>query len=462
FPIAEVAEAFRYMAQARHIGKVVISLEVEKVLVMPAREPAPFAADSTYLISGGAGGLGLATAQWMVERGARHLVLMSRSGAATPPAQAAIDAMAQAGATVHLARADVTQVEQVAQLLDEIRQSMPPLRGVIHAAGVLDDGILLQLNPERLRKVMAPKIDGAWNLHSLTLEDPLDFFVLFSSGASVLGSPGQGNYVAANAFLDALAHQRHALGLPAIAINWGAWAEVGLATRADRVQHLSQQGIIPFTPAQGVELMGRILAANPVQMLAVAMDWAKLLRLYQPPFLSYLAEEVAQETGPSARQEAGKLRAELLAVAPKERPQLAERFLREQIAKVLRSSPDKIDVHQPLTSLGIDSLMAVELKNRVETEMQIALPVTALLQGPTLAQLASVLLEQLTEQSPEPVAALAVGDRVAVGDVAGEESEEEILARLDDLSDEEVDQLLQEMIETEDGEIERIIEESIG
>ena len=460
FPVADVVEAFRYMAQAKHIGKVVVSLETDKVLVVPARQPVTFADAGTYLISGGAGGLGLAVAQWLVDQGARHLVLMGRSGA-TPAAQPALDAMAAAGAEVRVVKADVAQVEQVAQVLAEIRESMPPLRGVIHAAGVLDDGILLQLTPERFRKVMAPKIDGAWNLHQLTLDDPLDHFVLFSSGASVLGSPGQGNYVAANAFLDALAHQRRALGLPATAINWGAWAEVGLATRADRVQHLSQQGIIPFTPQQGVELMGRILASQQVQMLAVSMDWARLTGLFAPPFLSYLADEAAREAGPSpTHKEAGLIRAELLSVTPRERPRVAERFLREQIARVLRASPDKIDVHQPLTSLGIDSLMAVELKNRVETEMGIALPVTALLQGPTLAQLATVLLEQLTDQAPEPEAATASPTPLLaeLASPAGQEGEAALLAKLDELSDEEVDKLLQEMIEAEDGEIEQVIE----
>jgi NAD(P)-dependent dehydrogenase (short-subunit alcohol dehydrogenase family)/acyl carrier protein len=454
FPIAEVVEAFRYMAQAKHIGKVVVSLETDEVLVAPAREPATFAAAGTYLISGGAGGLGLAVAQWLVERGAGHLVLMGRSGASAA-AQVAIDAMAEAGAEVRVVQADVAQAEQVAQVLDEIRESMPPLRGVIHAAGVLDDGILLQLNSERFRKVMAPKIDGAWNLHKLTLDDPLDLFVLFSSGASVLGSPGQGNYVAANAFLDALAHQRRALGLPAATINWGAWAEVGLATRADRVQHLTQQGIVPFTPEQGVALMGRILATDQVQMMAVSMDWKKLLDLYAPPFLSYLAEEVAAEAGPSERKEAGLIRAELLAVAPRERQQVAELFLREQIARVLRSSPEKIDLHQPLTSLGIDSLMAVELKNRVESEMGIALPVTALLQGPTLAQLATVLLEQLTKETLEAAEPMPGPANLSL---TGEESEAAVLAKLDELSDEEVDELLQEMLEAEGGEIEQVIE----
>jgi acyl carrier protein len=287
---------------------------------------------------------------------------------------------------------------------------------------------------------MAPKIDGALNLHRLTLEDPIELFALFSSGASVLGSPGQGNYVAANAFLDALAHQRRALGLPGVSINWGAWGEVGLATRPDRVKHLSQQGIAAFTPQQGVELFGRILEHGQVQMLAVAMDWAQLIRLYSPPFLSRLAKEVAQDTGPSKRKGDGLTRERLLAVEPGKRKKVVEEFLKEQMARVLRSSVDKIDLHVPLTSLGIDSLMAVELKNRVETDLEFALPVTALLQGPTLSQLAGILLDQLAPQISTEAAP-----------PNGHEAEEELLAKLDELSDEEVDTLLQEMLEEEAG-----------
>jgi NADPH:quinone reductase-like Zn-dependent oxidoreductase/acyl carrier protein len=461
FPISEVVDAFRYMAQAKHTGKVVISLEQDEVMIVPAEEPAAFTEDGTYLITGGNGGLGLAVAEWMAGRGARHLALMGRSAPSAAALEAgekiiAIERIEAAGALVQVFQADVAREEQVAGALDQIRKSMPPLKGIIHAAGVLDDGILLQLNPERFQTVMAPKIDGALNLHHLTVDDPLELFVLFSSGASVLGSPGQGNYVAANAFLDALAHQRRALGLPGVSINWGAWGEVGLATRPDRVKHLSQQGIAAFTPEQGVELMGRVLEHGQTQMLAVAMDWAKLTRLYSPPFLSRLAEEAAanksslKDTGPSKRKGDGLTREKLLAVEPGKRKKVVEEFLKEQMARVLRSSADKVDLHVPLTSLGIDSLMAVELKNRVETDLEFTLPVTSLLQGPTLSQLAGILLEQLAPQTPGEAAAPASNGHED-GRIAGQIDEEELLAKLDELSDEEVDTLLQEMLEEEAG-----------
>src|SRR5205085_5839248 len=168
----------------------------------------------------------------------------------------AIEALERAGAQVVVAQADVTREAQVASVLARIDASMPPLRGIIHAAGALDDGLLVNLDRERLAAVMAAKVEGAWNLHALTLNRQLDFFVLFSSVASVLGSPGQGSYAAANAFLDALAHLRRALGLPALTINWGAWAAVGMAARANQGRRLALLGMGAIAPQQGLSALG--------------------------------------------------------------------------------------------------------------------------------------------------------------------------------------------------------------
>jgi NAD(P)-dependent dehydrogenase (short-subunit alcohol dehydrogenase family) len=200
-------------------------------------------------------------------------VLVGRSGP-SDAIREVLQELEEAGARVVVAAADVAREDQIARVIDEVRREGPPLRGVVHAAGVLDDGILTQQTRERFERVMTPKVDGAWNLHGLTQDDELDFFMLFSSGASVLGSPGQANYVAANEFLDALAHYRRAAGLPATSINWGAWAEVGLAAREDRARHLSNQGLVAFTPEQGARLLGWILEHNPVQVMAAAVDWS--------------------------------------------------------------------------------------------------------------------------------------------------------------------------------------------
>jgi phthiocerol/phenolphthiocerol synthesis type-I polyketide synthase D len=207
---------------------------------------------------------------------------------------------------------------------------------------------------------------------------------------------------------------------------------------------LTHQGVVPFTPKQGVELLERILLQDPVQVMALSMDWATLLSSYSPPLLSELAEEVAKRSGPakSKRTKGGLAREKLLAAEPRERPALMEAFLREQIAEVLRCSASKLDPHQPLNKLGIDSLMAVELKNRVEADLEMAIPVTALLQGPSLAQLATLLLDQLPTPASTPL----------LPPITRQETPEQLLARVDQLSDKEVESLLHGMVEGEESD----------
>ena len=437
FKLSEAPDAFRYMAQGKHIGKVVLSMQDEEIHVAPAKPSVSIDAEGTYLITGGAGGLGLSVAQWLVDEGARHLVLLGRSGASTT-AQERIDQMIEVGTQVEVIKTDIADEQQIADVLANVRQSMPPLRGVIHGAGVLDDGILLQLNEERFTKVMAPKVNGAWNLHQLTKDDPLDMFILFSSAASVMGSPGQGNYVAANTFLDALAYHRRAMGLPGMAVNWGAWGEVGLAIRADRAQHLTRQGIMPFTPTQGVQLLKMMIERNPEQVMGVWMDWSSILSMYTSPFLSEIAAEINAGTK-SKRRGDGLTKEKLLALAPSERQQVIETFLLEQVAKVLKSSASKLDLYQPMNKMGIDSLMAVELKNRVESDLEMNIPVTALLQGPSVAQLAQVLLEQLaTEEGVHPTTSSSTESGT---------DETHLQEQIDELSDEEVDEMLSTMVD---------------
>ena len=302
FPLSEAQDAFRFMAQAKHIGKVVVTLNEPEFLVAPSsQQPVTFREDGTYLLTGGLGGLGLVLAEWMVERGARNLVLVGRSGATSAAAKEALAAMQARGASVMVAEADVGSEVDVARVIGDVSAAMPPLRGIMHLAAVLDDGILLQLNRERFQTVLRPKADGAWNLHTATLDAPLDFFVMFSSVAAVLASPGQGNYVAANAFLDALAHHRRAQGRAGLAINWGLWAEVGVAARPEITKHLMQQGILPFSPSQGMHLLERVLQLDSPQAMAIAVDWSRLLSLMSPPILSVLAEEVTHKSGPDGR-----------------------------------------------------------------------------------------------------------------------------------------------------------------
>ena len=216
--------------------------------------------EGSYLITGGLGALGLRVARWLVEQGARHVVLVGRRGA-TPQAQAVVSELEAGGARVMVVKADVSKVEDVARVLEEIKLSGAPLRGIVHAAGVLSDGILLQQQWDRFVQVMAPKVLGGWNLHTLTLDTPLEFFVCFSSLASLLGAPGQGNYAAANAFLDALAHQRRAQGLPGLSINWGPWGESGMAASLGNRHRarLAGMGVEAIAPVQGMQILGHVL-----------------------------------------------------------------------------------------------------------------------------------------------------------------------------------------------------------
>jgi NADP-dependent 3-hydroxy acid dehydrogenase YdfG/acyl carrier protein len=386
------------MAQAKHVGKVVLDMQDVEARVALARRPGvALRARGTYLVTGGLGGLGLAVARWMVGEGARHLVLLGRNGP-SPEAESRLAEMREAGARVVVIRADVSEPAEVAAALSEIRGTLPRLRGVVHAAGRLDDGLLSDLDQGRLRSVMAPKADGAWNLHVHTLARPLDFFVLFSSAASILGSPGQANYAAANSFLDALAHHRRSLGLAGQTINWGPWSEVGLAARPDRGGRLASGGIGSLSPAEGVAALGRLLRTGATQVCVMPVDWPAWQRSAGAGGSMPLVSAFVGGGGgtPDAAPAAGKdLTAAILAAAPAQRQPLLEKHLQDQVARVMRFPPSKLDVNRPLSTLGIDSLMAVELKNRIEAELKVALPLIQLVQGPSVSELAEILLAQM-------------------------------------------------------------------
>jgi NAD(P)-dependent dehydrogenase (short-subunit alcohol dehydrogenase family) len=238
------------MAQGKHIGKIVLRGEDSVTVSMQAARLVP---DATYLITGGLGGLGLAIAEWMVEKGARHLVLVGRS-APSPDARQSIERMESRGAQIRTEAVDIASSSQLAAALDRIGTTMPPLRGVFHCAAILDDGMISSLNQARFKSVFPAKVMGAIHLHDLTRRLDLDFFTMFSSVTSVLGPPGQSNYAAANAFLDSLAHHRKAHGLPGMAINWGPWSEVGMAARSERASRIGMRGLGAISPLDGTAL----------------------------------------------------------------------------------------------------------------------------------------------------------------------------------------------------------------
>ena len=382
FPVIDVVSAFRYMQQAKHIGKV--------VLTFPQTVGQVVRQDGSYLITGGLGALGLQVAQWLVKEGAQHLVLTGRSRA-NQAANFVISQLEQAGAKVSVVRADVVKREDVKRLLAHC----PNLRGIVHAAGVLDDGLLLQQTKERFAAVMAPKVQGAWNLHLLTqdMSGDLDFFVLFSSAASLIGSAGQGNYAAANAFMDALAHHRQALGLPALSINWGAWAEVGMA--ADLASRLKNKGLGMIAPEEGLQVLEKLLSEQErvVQVGVLPLNLASFTPRMNSPYFEALTPDSQEPNDPQFLKQ--------LENAPShKRRGLLRRHLRAEIGKVLGLHPQNMisspfSPRQRLFDLGLDSLMAVELKNRLEKSVGRTLRSTLLFDFPTLEALENYLAKEL-------------------------------------------------------------------
>ncbi|KYG03732.1 hypothetical protein BE21_50160 [Sorangium cellulosum] len=342
-------------------------------------------------------------AGWLAERGAGHLVLVGRSGSASVEQQAAVAALAAHGARVTVAKADVADRAQLEQVLREVAASGMPLRGVVHAAGVLDDGLLMQQTPARFRKVMAPKVQGALHLHALTREAPLSFFVLYASGVGLLGSPGQGNYAAANTFLDALAHHRRAQGLPALSVDWGLFAEVGLAAaQADRGARLVSRGMRSLTPGEGLSALARLLESDRAQVGVMPLDPRLWVELYPAAASSRMLSYLVTARRASAGRPAGDrdLLGRLAAAEPGARSGLLEPLLRAQISQVLRLPEGKIEVDAPLTSLGMNSLMGLELRNRIEAMLGITVPATLLWTYPTVAALSGHLARETCEAAP--------------------------------------------------------------
>jgi len=375
---------------------------------LPESEPVPFRSDSTYLITGGLGALGLRVAEWMVAQGARQLVLTGRGGASSQ-AQETLSQLKQAGALILVAQADVSNEGDMVKVLEQVKASMPPLRGVVHAAGVLADGILLQQDWEQFRRVMAPKLEGAWNLHTLTQKLPLDFFVVFSSAASLLGSPGQGNYAAANAFMDVLAHYRRALGLPGLSINWGPWGDAGMAASlSSRTQaRLAGQGLSPIAPEQGLQVLKQLLGQTFTQVGVLPFNWSVLRQQFSPshqlPLLSELIRSVnpQSEAEPAAPQRHQLFLQRLEAAPASTRQELLIAYIQAKVVKVLGLSTSKLDSQQSLHDLGLDSLMAVELSSLIRAELQVELPIRAFIEEPSIANLAALLIDQLIPGSSQ-------------------------------------------------------------
>ena len=383
WPLEQAQDAFRFMAQGRHTGKIVLT----------QTRPEGISADASYLVTGGLRGIGLRTARWLAESGARNLILISRSGE-TADAKPEINKLRELGVTVITRGVDVADKEAMAELLSDAQQKMPPLRGIIHAAGVLDDAMISEMTPARIAKVMGPKVDGALVLHALTAEQDLDFFVMFASGAGLMGAAGQSNYAAANGFLDAFAHWRRAQGLHALSVDWGSWAEIGMASEVDDRHHKRWEamGLKMIQPDEGVEMLADALFESPSpQVGIVPMNRSKLPATSGPLFKDIVKQTTKTETAPEEDV------LEILATANSDdQPGLLADWLADQIVRVLALEPGMADQRdRSLMDLGMDSLMAMELHNRLRTGLAQTIQVSELLKGPTVNDLTEMLLKEL-------------------------------------------------------------------
>ncbi|GAB3585983.1 type I polyketide synthase [Amycolatopsis endophytica] len=399
FPPAETTSAFRRLAAARHIGKLVVAMDEHEVPVQPV--PAPEGPRGTWLVTGGLGGFGLAMAEQLVADGVRSLVLAGRSGASSDTAVAAVDKLRAAGAEVVTAAVDVTSRAELAALLDRVDRELPPLRGILHGAMVLDDGVLTDLDRNRMATVVAPKALGAWHLHELTADRPLDAFVLFSSATSMLGNAGQANYAAANAFLDHLAEARRAAGLPALAVNWGAVADAGYVARhGDVARKVAATGMRAFPVADAYRVLDLLRRGSHAQVGVLPTDWNRFLAQYPvvPPRYAHVADGTGDDgTNGGGRDSDKPLRHRLGTISGQAREGLMKEALSAKVAAVLGIPLDALDDRMPLMDY-LDSLLAAEISSWIERESGVKVTIMELMKGPTVVELSGRLLTRLDEK----------------------------------------------------------------
>ena len=421
FPASHAADAMRMLSRALHIGKVIVTFDEPSVEIeVDLGVQFAASAQASYLVTGGLKGFGVAIADWLSQKGAGTIILANRSGCPDAEAAAVIEIMQQRGTRIVCAALDVTDAAAVDRLVGEHATGDAPLRGIVHGAAVIEDAFVKQLDADKIDRVLRPKIAGGWNLHVAVVERGihLDFFVNFSSIAQVIGSPGQANYTAANSVLNAIATYRRGRNMAGSSTAWGMIAGSGFVARSEAMtNYLDSVGIKPVQDSEAAAALSYLLRARSENLGFANIDWASIARTNPGaatnPRISHL---LGERTGGRSRIQAE------LAAAPREVwEDLLADMIRREVAKVLKVEASALADDRKLSELGLDSLSSFELKNRVEAQVEVDIPVAKFLQTPTIAGL-SRLVASAFEAKLKASALQVSAAQVSSGSIAAQEA----------------------------------------
>ena len=408
FDANHIVEAFRYMQQARQIGKIVVTYEqpLRRVQTQTTSTELTLNPNATYVVTGGLGGFGLRTAQWLVEKGARHLLLLSRRGAQSEEASQALADFAAQNIQAHALACDVTQGKDISAAFAYAAQHMPPIKGIIHAATVIDDALILNLTPEQIERVLAPKVIGAWHLHehSQQLAEPLDLFVVYSSATTLFGNLGQSNYVAANHWLEALMGLRLQQGLAATNVRWGAIDDVGFLARHSSIKQAlkDRMGGAALPAHIALKALESMLVHQRSHLGVMELDWSALDRFLptaQSPKFSTMAHLASEAEHDGQRDNWTEL---LTTLSPNELQERVTQLIKLEVSEILRLPVPRIDAQQSMYDMGLDSLLGVELVLALENRFGVRIPVMSLNESPTIERLTLKMIELLQGTHSEP------------------------------------------------------------
>jgi phthiocerol/phenolphthiocerol synthesis type-I polyketide synthase C len=405
FAASQIEEAFRYMQQSKQIGKIVVSFKdficpkgKFSVSIPSLKNELKLNADASYLVTGGASGFGLESAKWLVKKGAKNLILLSRSGPKDTAAKNLIRELEELGTKIYIHLVDVSDFNALDKLFFIIQKKYPELKGIIHAAAVIDDALIRNLDKEKLDRVLLPKVHGAWNLHALSAKLKLDFFVLYSSMTTFIGNPGQANYVAANCYLESLARFRHAHGLCATYAAFGPILDVGFLTKNEGVKNLleSRLGKKAMLATQALAILEKLMISGEIGAAIMDFDWHTIQRFMPGASAPKYEEQIVRAKNVGGEHQDFNIK-EMVANLPRNKAlELIIQSLAHEVGKIIRVPTDKIDQHKSIFDMGMDSLMGVELALAIEEHFAVKLPLMALAEGVSIAKLSSKIYAMLS------------------------------------------------------------------